>query len=243
MYVYIDSGRCIVRKSLTLYTHGLAMGKRNKAVKLTRRKINYIIRNKINGNSTKEIAADMKVSISTAKRVWMYYLKNRVAVPLKKSGRKKKEIDAEVRDQILEIHKEQKLGARRLEKILEYKFHKHVPHNAIHKVLLEEGLAKEDKKKKKKKRRKPWIRYERKHSLTAVHLDWHSSKVNGKKVCVVLDDSSRLILAGGEFSEATSAASIELVKMALSEFGGIRKIQGVITDHGTQFFANKKDKN
>jgi putative transposase len=52
-----------------------------------------------------------------------------------------------------------------------------------------------------------------------------------------------LILAGGEFSEATSAASIELVKMALSEFGGIRKIQEVITDHGTQFFANKKDKN
>lgn len=100
---------CIVRKSLTLYTHGLVMGKRNKAVKLTRRKINYIIRNKINGNSTKEIAADMKVSISTVKRVWMYYLKNREAVPIKKSGRKKKEIDAEVRDQILEIHKEQKL--------------------------------------------------------------------------------------------------------------------------------------
>ena len=103
------------------------MGKRNKAVKLTRRKINYIIRNKINGNSTKEIAADMKVSISTVKRVWMYYLKNREAVPIKKSGRKKKEIDAEVRDQILEIHKEQKLGARRLERILEYKYHKHVP--------------------------------------------------------------------------------------------------------------------
>jgi hypothetical protein len=34
-----------------------------------------------------------------------------------------------------------------------------------------------------------------------VHLDWHTSIHDGKKVyvCVVLDDSSRRILAGGEF--------------------------------------------
>jgi putative transposase len=215
------------------------MGKRNKVVKLTRRKINYIIRNKINNNSTKMIAADMKVSISTVKRVWMYYLKNREAVPIKKSGRKKKELDDETRIQIIKIHKEQKLGARRLEKILEYKYCKHIPHNAIHEVLLEEGLAGENKKK--KKRRKPWIRYERKHSLTAVHLDWHTSKVNGKEVCIVLDDSSRCILAGGEFDAATAQTSINLIQDVLTRFGDIRKIEQVITDHGSQFFANKKD--
>jgi putative transposase len=215
------------------------MGKRNKVVKLTRRKINYIIRNKINNNSTKMIAADMKVSISTVKRVWMYYLKNREAVPIKKSGRKKKELDDETRIQIIKINKEQKLGARRLEKILEYKYCKHIPHNAIHEVLLEEGLAGENKKK--KKRRKPWIRYERKHSLTAVHLDWHTSKVNGKEVCIVLDDSSRCILAGGEFDAATAQTSINLIQDVLTRFGDIRKIEQVITDHGSQFFANKKD--
>jgi len=75
-------------------------------------------------------------------------------------------------------------------------------HNKIHKVLLEHGLANENKEK--KKRRKAWIRYERKHSLTAMHLDWHTSKVNGKEVCVVQDDSSRCILAGGEFEAATT---------------------------------------
>gem|GEM_PF-1560077 len=52
------------------------MGKRNKAVKLTRRKIKYIIRSKTNNKSTKKIATEMKVSISTVKRVWMYWLKN-----------------------------------------------------------------------------------------------------------------------------------------------------------------------
>jgi len=56
----------------------------------------------------------------------MYWLENREAVPIKKSGRKKKEVDSETRIQIIEIHKEQKLGARRLEKVLEFKYHKHV---------------------------------------------------------------------------------------------------------------------
>ena len=87
------------------------------------------------------------------------------------------------------------------------------------------------------------IRYERKHSLTAVHLDWHTSRFNGKEVCVILDDSSRLILSGGEFSGATAEASIDLVRKALEEFGEIRWIREVITDHGSQFFANKTDKN
>jgi hypothetical protein len=85
-------------------------------------------------------------------------------VPIKKAGRKKRDLDDETRAQIIAIYKEQKLGARRLEKVLEYKHDKHIPHNAIHQVLLEERLAEENKKK--KKRRKPWIRYERKHSLT-----------------------------------------------------------------------------
>jgi putative transposase len=215
------------------------MGKRNKAVKLTRRKIKYIIRSKINNKSTKRIAAEMKVSISTVKRVWMYWLENREAVPIKKSGRKKKEVESETKAQIIEIHKEQKLGARRLEKVLEFKYHKHIPHNAIHEVLLEAGLASENKKK--KNRRKPWIRYERKHSLTAVHLDWHTSKINRKEVCIVLDDSSRRILAGGEFDAATAQTSINLIQEVLIKFGAIRKIEQVITDHGSQFCANKKD--
>ncbi|MBN1235551.1 MAG: hypothetical protein JW999_05805 [Methanotrichaceae archaeon] len=87
--------------------------------------------------------------------------------------------------------------------------------------------------KKKKKRRKPWIRYERKHSLTAVHLDWHTSRANGKEVCVVLDDSSRFILSGGEFPAATAEASIGLVRTVLEDYGEIRRIREVITDHGT----------
>ncbi|HOI69605.1 MAG TPA: hypothetical protein PLN41_07670, partial [Methanothrix sp.] len=185
------------------------MGKRNKVVKLTDKKIRYIIRAKTNNISPKRIALEIVVSESTVKRVWMYWMKNRELLPIKKFGRKSQDLDGESVDLILEIHKKQRLGARRLEKIIEFEHGIHIPHNKIHKVLLEHGLANESKNK--KKRRKAWIRYEREHSLTAVHLDWHTSKINGKELCVVLDDSSRCILAGNEFDEATAENSINLV--------------------------------
>ena len=50
-----------------------------------------------------------------------------------------------------------------------------------------------------KKERRKWVRYERKHSLSAGHIDWHESGWSDFKVCVIIDDSSRMILAGGEF--------------------------------------------
>jgi putative transposase len=160
---------------------------------------------------------------------------------IKKFGRKKKTLDAESERLILDINKEQNLGARRLEKIIDFQHGKHIPHNTIHRVLLDHGLANVNRNK--AKRRKPWVRYEREHSLSLVHLDWHTSKCNGKKVCAVLDDSSRRILAGGEFDAETTENSISLIQEALDNFGWLTGISQVMTDHGTQFYANKRDKN
>jgi len=58
--------------------------------------------------------------------------------------------------------------------------------------LKAEGMAHEDLMKQK---RRKWVRYERKHSLSAGH-EWDGT---GVKVCVILDDASRMVLAGGEF--------------------------------------------
>ncbi len=219
----------------------MVKGRRNKVLKLTPAKVKYIIRAKTNNISSRIIALEMKISIRTVNRVWGHWMKNKEPLAPRKFGRPKTNLNESDKLLVLKIHKEQNSGARRLEKIIEHKYGRHIPHNAIHEVLLENGLANENQKK--KKRRKPWIRYERKHSLTAVHLDWHTSRINGKEVCVVLDDSSRFILSGGEFPAATGEASIDLVRKALEDYGEIRRIREVITDHGTQFFANKTDKN
>ena len=59
---------------------------------------------------------------------------------------------------------------------------------------------------------------------------------------MVLDDSSRRILAGGEFDAETTENSIELLQEALDRFGWLTSIREVMTDHGTQFYANKREK-
>jgi len=173
----------------------------------------------------------------------MHWTKTKMPLNIKKFGRKKKTLDEESVELILEVHKVQNLGARRLETIIDFQHGKHIPHNAIHKVLLDHGLANVNRNK--SKRRKPWIRFERKHSLSMVHLDWHTSIHDGKKVfvCVVLDDSSRRILAGGEFDAETTENSLWLLREAMDNFGCLASIEQVLTDRGTQFYANKRDKN
>ena len=111
------------------------MGKKNKVVKLTDKKIRYIIRAKKRGESTKRIAEDMKLSPSSVKRVWMHWTKTKMPLIIKKFGRKKKTLDEESVKLILEVHKEQNLGARRLERIIEFTHGTHIPHNAIHNTM------------------------------------------------------------------------------------------------------------
>jgi hypothetical protein len=92
-----------------------------------------------------EVITSARAQLSTAK-------------PLapRKFGRPKTSMNGTDTRLILEIYKEQNSGARRFEIVIEHKYGKHVPHNAIHQVLLENGLAEENMKK--KKRRKPYIR-------------------------------------------------------------------------------------
>ena len=60
------------------------MGKKNKVVKLTDRKIRYIIRAKKRCESTNRITRDMKLSPSTVKRVWMHWTKTKMLLKIKK---------------------------------------------------------------------------------------------------------------------------------------------------------------
>lgn len=107
-------------------------------------------------------------------------------------------------------------------------------------VLKMAGYAKNEPKKQK---RRKWVRYERKHSLSLVHTDWHESKaVPGKQVIAYLDDASRMILACDEWDNANAKNTITTLKKAMgfaSNYGAIREM---LTDRGTQFFANKQNK-
>jgi len=206
-------------------------------MKLNKGKIEFIVRKRGKGMSTYQISREMEISERRVNQI-LYEHKKTGIMPVvgKQIGRPVKEASSEERAIILRAYKEEHLSASLLELIIEKKYNIHISHYNIHKVLLAEGLAKPIGM---KIRKKKWVRYERKHSLTAVHMDWMYDQHIGKWIIAVIDDSSRLILAYGEFSHATVKNTILVLKQAL-EYGNIKQ---VITDHGTQFTANKFDKN
>jgi putative transposase len=156
-------------------------------------------------------------------------------------GRPKKEVTEEWKEIIKQEYEKFRQNALYQEKTIFARCKIRIPHNTIHKIMLEFGFAKQQESK--QKRRKPWIRYEREHSLSAVHIDWHESKVNGKQLCTILDDASRKVLAAGEFDNATEENSLNVMKEAIEKSGHLYPIRSVISDHGSQFYANKRDKN
>jgi len=204
--------------------------------RLTERKVRYIVRHKRRGKTNREIAFEMRVSISTVKRVWSYWLTHREYLPIKKRGRKVKELSEEEKEIIREAKAKYRLGARRLEKVIEQVYGIHIPHNRIHRFLLEEGLAKEEPRK--KRRRKPYIRYEREHSMSAGHIDWFEK--GGIKFCAIIDDASRKIPAAGEFQHANTANSIALVDKLVEDYWDIMPLEELISDRN-EFGAHRRN--
>lgn len=67
-----------------------------------------------------------------------------------------------------------RVSADTLERCIDRDCKEHLGHNRIHQILVYLGYA--NKKDIRDIRKKKWIRYERRHSLTAVHIDWHYFK-------------------------------------------------------------------
>jgi putative transposase len=111
-------------------------------------------------------------------------------------GRPRKLFDEREAEIVGEAITRYRFGVRMLEVVVRKVFKIRISHNRIHIYLKAEGQAHEDSKKEK---RHKWVRYEREHSLSAVHIDWHESGWSDLKVCAIIDDASRVILAGGEF--------------------------------------------
>jgi len=74
-----------------------------------------------------------------------------------------------------------RVSADTLDRLIDRDYPKHIGHNRIHQILVELGFAK--KKDKTDVRKKKYKRYERRPSLTAVHIDWHCFKSKWVFVC------------------------------------------------------------
>lgn len=207
------------------------------------RKLDWAFKQKEKGVKNKELAYISGIGIRWFQRLYAEYKMTGKIPQLNWNRRPKtflKEEDEKMIDKALEESK--MAGAVYLRLYIKKYYGKNIPHNKIHQYLLRKGIAQEDEKKKKQR---VYKLYERDHSFSLVHLDWHDSDcIPGKHVCAIIDDASRNILCGEEFDNEYEEYAIELMKQAVNI--AYRSYSSVIrecnTDKGSPFYNNTKDK-
>lgn len=195
--------------------------------------IKYIIRQKDLGRSTKDVALEMKVCGRWVQKLYSRYLETGEIPVLKKPGRPKRVITEDMRKTVSECFKTYRIGAVGLENVLNTRG-THIPHNTIHMIMIDGGMAT---KRLKKARKHKYLRYERTHSNSMWHTDYKLLD-DGRWFIAYMDDASRFITGYGVFEEATGMHAIEVLHEAMARHGTPASI---LTDRGSQFYANESE--
>lgn len=131
------------------------------------------------------------------------------------------------------------LGAAGTGHVLRQRYHIRVGNRLVHQLLRGMGRVKDEPNK--RVRKTPWIRYERSHPLSALHMDWHYLPNGGGFLCSVIDDASRKVLGAVEKDAISAEASVAILDRAYRENLWLAPIREVITDHGSEFYAMRRD--
>ena len=217
---------CIIPK---LFPYGEFLA----CMKLTHGKLLETLRRKNEGWTTYQTRKIAGISIRRVNQVWgQYHTTGLIPEIGKGNGRPSKPIEEWESMMVKQAYEKYRVSATGLERLIDRDYGRHISHRRIHQILLEIGYAKPTGRK--DIRKKDWIRYERRHSLTAVHIDWHYCSLCELWVFAVIDDASRKLLALIECKSPTTEASIEGMIQAM-KYGTIKQC---ISDHGSQFISN-----
>ncbi len=180
--------------------------------KLSNKRVSFIVKTVFKGEAKcSDLARLYEVSCRRVRQLVAEYRKTGQVPVLSKQRRPKTFLTEEQKRVIDQAYNESFLGATLLRLDIQKKFETNIPHNKIHAYLKEKGLAEPDEKKQKQRK---YCRYEREHSFSLAHLDWHETET-GMKVLPVLDDASRKILAIEEFSAISTENALKVLKLAV----------------------------
>jgi putative transposase len=201
---------------------------------LDQAQVEWIIKAKERCMKNADIARIQEISTRRVRQLYSQYRKSSIVPRLKEPGRPKgPDVTENERAIIKDAYERFRLCACYLEQALSAHGIR-INHNRIHKVLREEGLAMNESHKQK---RRKWIRYEREHSNSLWHTDWHEIKDprwRGQWLIAYEDDASRLITSFGVYPTLTSDYSVEVLDRAVKEYG---KPASILSDHGSTFYA------
>ena len=152
-----------------------------------------------------------------------------------KTGRPETTLNKNAEIIILDLRKQYSYGACRIEQILKQKGFK-ISHRQIEKVLLRNDLVIPNVK---KQRPRKWVRYELPNPNDLWHTDWTHCPFTDQNFTAIIDDRTRLITAYKICKSANTKNSIAVLKSGIAECG---KPKGMMTDHGSVYYATKEDK-
>jgi putative transposase len=203
--------------------------------KLNFKKRVWIVKQHLKGISTSKICLAQNISRMTVSNlIKSYKVFGWDGLKDHKTGRPETNLSKNAEIIILDLRKRFGYGACHIEQLLKRKGFG-ISHRQIEKLLLRNALVKSNIKKQKSRK---WVRYELPNPNDLAHTDWTYCPFTQKQLSVYIDDKTRLITSFGLFSRATAEHSIALLKSAIAEYG---KPKCVMTDHGSQYYANKAD--
>jgi len=203
--------------------------------KLTFKKRVWIVKQYLKGISARDIALSQKVHRSVIYQIIDKYKEyGWDGLCDHKTGRPELVLNPGMVDIILDIRRNYEYGACMIEQFLRRKGFL-VSHRQIEKVLNRHELIVPNPRKQKPRK---WVRYQLPHPNDLWHTDWTYDPFTSKQMSVFIDDRTRLIVSYGIFGGATAKNSIALLKTGINGYG---KPKAVMTDHGSQYYANRKE--
>ncbi len=204
-------------------------------IKLTEKKRKWIIQQFRCGRSATSIARIQKIT-----RQMVYKLVNRhkkegiSAYKTKETGRPPQRLNPLFIEKVACLRKETDYGSEKLHFTLKRDGFS-VSRRQIQKVLDLKGLTEPCEK---RRGQRSYVRYQWPISNYMWHCDW--SLYENEWYCAFIDDRSRRIMAAAKFSNATTENTLFIFHRAML----INQVSPAImlSDKGTQFFVNKKNK-
>ncbi len=203
--------------------------------KLSFEKRVWIVKQLLKGNSPIKIALAQKVN-----RSLVYQLKEKYkdygwdGLRDHKTGRSELQLNRNAEIIILDLRRRFGYGACRIEQLLKGKGFS-ISHRQIEKLLVRNGLVETNIR---KQRPRKWVRFELPNPNDLWHTDWSYDPYTQKQLSVYLDDKTRFVTSFGIFLRASAENTIALLKSGIAAFG---KPKSVMTDHGSQYYANKSE--
>lgn len=152
-----------------------------------------------------------------------------------KVGRPSQEINSVFVEKVVAIRNADDYGSEKIHFVLRKQGFS-VSQRQIQKVLDLKGLTDPCEK---RRGQRSYVRYQWPISNYMWHCDW--SELKDKQYCAFIDDRSRTIMAAGEFDNATTENTFFVFYQAMLINQACPVL--MLSDKGSQFFANKRNKN